>query len=151
MARIPIHPQNCVFSVRSPLPPFLRVNVSVPPYPPPSELQSNLDLRDARRIDLRAHPAEVGVGDVRLDPAEHDGVEDVEHVHPEPELHPRDWEIPSHADVLIEGARIAESVRQRARRIAERKGLRRLKCRAIDVGWRIRAEYVAIPVVAVDA
>src|SRR3954452_13503834 len=67
-----------------------------------SEHQAHLDLADSRRVRLRAHPAEVGVRDVGLDPSEHDRVEHVEHVGAEPELYLGNPEIPADAEVLVE-------------------------------------------------
>ena len=59
-----------------------------------SEHQPHLDLPDSRRVRLRAHPAEVGVGNVGLDAAEDDRVEQIEHVDAKPKLHPANREVP---------------------------------------------------------
>src|SRR6266498_50916 len=83
-----------------------------------SELEPHLDLPHSRRVGLRAHPAEVRVGDVRLDASEDDGVEQIEHVDAEPELHPGDVEIAAHAEVLVEEARVAQIEGQGPRSVA---------------------------------
>src|SRR5438552_13238279 len=116
----------------------------------PLEFQANFDLRDTRVVHLRTHPAEIGVGDIGLDPAEDDSVEDVEDVETDPELRRADAKIAPDAEVLVEGARISQIEGERARRVAVGERCRRLEGGAIDVRGRIRGEHVAIPVLGVD-
>jgi hypothetical protein len=71
----------------------------------PSELQSQLDLPHTRCVRLRAHRAEVGARDVRLDASEDDGVEQIEHVDAESELRPRHAEIAASAPTGSAGDR----------------------------------------------
>jgi hypothetical protein len=50
-----------------------------------SELQSQLELENARQIGLGGGFSEIGVGDVRIDSAQTNVVKDVERVRPEHE------------------------------------------------------------------
>src|SRR5206468_872810 len=90
-----------------------------------SEFQPHLDLCDAGIVDLSADSAEIGVGDVGLDPAEDHRVEDVEDLEADPEPGRADANVAADAQVLVERARIAQIEGERARRVAvDRKSTR---------------------------